>query len=86
MGMLTTLDNPHNPYTNYREWYSYDMMLGYNTPQRLARIHVDDTTSNDMTLEQAQMELCRQDPLEITVIVTPETFDLIVNPQEKSNS
>lgn len=36
--MLTTIDNPWSPYTNYDEWYAWDLSMGYNTPGLLARI------------------------------------------------
>lgn len=36
--MLTTVDNPWNPHTNYDEWYAYDQAHGYDTPGFLARI------------------------------------------------
>jgi len=36
--MLTTVDNPFNPFTEYDEWYAYDTMMGYNTTAFLARI------------------------------------------------
>lgn len=29
--LLTTKDNPWNPFTNFDEWYNYDMLKGYNT-------------------------------------------------------
>lgn len=36
--MLTTIDNPWNPFTNYEEWFTWDHAAGYNTPSLLARI------------------------------------------------
>ena len=36
--MLTTVDNPFNPFTQFDEWYGYDFRQGYNTPSFLARI------------------------------------------------
>lgn len=35
---ITTEDNPWNPFENFKEWYAYDMIKGYNTCGRLARI------------------------------------------------
>lgn len=35
---LTTDDNPFNPFTQWDEWYFYDLSQGYNTCERLARI------------------------------------------------
>lgn len=36
--MLTTLDNPFNPFTQFEEWNAYDMDKGYHTCSYLARI------------------------------------------------
>jgi hypothetical protein len=36
--MLTTVDNPFNPFTRFDEWLAYDMRLGYNTLSFLDRI------------------------------------------------
>ena len=29
--MLTTIDNPYNPFTQFELWFKYDMIHGYNT-------------------------------------------------------
>lgn len=29
--MLTTLDNPFDPFTRFDEWLEYDTTLGYNS-------------------------------------------------------
>lgn len=47
--MLTTKDNPYNPWTNYDEWYAYDMIKGYNSPSYQARIAV---TSDQLSDEE----------------------------------
>jgi hypothetical protein len=36
--MLTTVDNPFDPFTRFDEWLAYDTRLGYDTPGMLARI------------------------------------------------
>lgn len=36
--LLTTIDNPFNPFTQFDEWYAFDSSRGYNTPGLLARI------------------------------------------------
>lgn len=36
--MLTTVDNPFDPWTQWDEWFAYDMNAGYNTPGLLARV------------------------------------------------
>lgn len=36
--MLTTFDNPFNPFVDFSSWYMFDCEKGYNTCSRLARI------------------------------------------------
>lgn len=36
--MLTTTDNPYNPFTNYEDWYNYDVAHGHHTCAYIARI------------------------------------------------
>ena len=36
--MLTTVDNPFDPFTQWDEWYTWDATAGYHTPGLLARI------------------------------------------------
>ena len=36
--MLTTIDNPFSPFTEFQAWYSFDLAHGYDTPGFLARI------------------------------------------------
>jgi len=36
--MLTTVDNPFDPFTEFDAWYAFDTAAGYNTPGFLARI------------------------------------------------
>ena len=47
--MLTTVDNPYDPFTQFDEWYAYDEQSGYCTCGLLARLVVD---SDDLTDEQ----------------------------------
>jgi hypothetical protein len=47
--MLSTIDNPYDPFTQYEEWEAYDARAGYYTPQFLARIAY---TSHELSEEQ----------------------------------
>lgn len=41
--MLTTFDNPFDPFTQWDEWFAFDLDAGYHTPGLLDRIaHVSD--------------------------------------------
>lgn len=35
---LTTEDNPFDPFTQWEQWYAYDIAQGYNTCSYLARV------------------------------------------------
>lgn len=36
--MLTTLDNPYDPFTKFDEWFAFDEGKGYHTCSYLARV------------------------------------------------
>lgn len=67
--MLTTIDNPFNPYTQFDEWYEFDVQAGYYTTSFLARItKTSDELSEvdqDLALEQAIDEIIRENVLGI---------------------
>ena len=50
--MLTTVDNPFDPFTRFDEWYEYDIAMGYNTSSFLDRIAVvsDEMSEPDQAL------------------------------------
>lgn len=50
--MLTTSDNPFNPYTQWDEWYAFDVAAGYHTSAYLARIvrSSDELSESDQSL------------------------------------
>lgn len=44
--MITTDDNPYDPFDEFEAWYGFDISKGYNTTNRLASIaHTSDTFS-----------------------------------------
>lgn len=38
--MLSTIDNPWNPFTHWDEWYAFDEAAGYHSTALLARVAV----------------------------------------------
>lgn len=58
--MLTTVDNPYSPFTQFEEWQAYDEYRGYYTNEYLARItkggyelsEADDTRAQEMAIEE----------------------------------
>jgi hypothetical protein len=53
--MLTTYDNPYNPYTDYDAWWQWDRDNGYNTPELLAFVMGDTSNALD-EVEVAQIQ------------------------------
>lgn len=57
--MLTTVDNPYDPFTQFDEWYVWDEAAGYATCGLLARIAI----SSD-ELSEADQELALVDAID----------------------
>jgi len=85
--MLTTVDNPYNPFTQFDEWYAYDQASGYNTSSFLARIvrSSDDLSEADQSLaiEQAIDEIVEENVLGIYRKVS---FDSVSSDKSTTNS
>lgn len=47
---ITTIDNPHDPFTQFDEWYAYDEIKGYHSCSLLARFA---NTSIDLDADEA---------------------------------
>lgn len=54
--MLTTKDNPYNPFDNFNSWYMFDMDKGYNSSAYLDRIA---RTSDALSDEENMAEIER---------------------------
>lgn len=51
--MLTTFDNPFDPFEQFEEWLLFDVEKGYNTCSKLARIA---NLSEDLSDEEVKVE------------------------------
>lgn len=51
--MLTTVDNPYDPFTEYDQWFSFDLHAGYHSPGLLARIAITSDELSDADESQA---------------------------------
>lgn len=51
--MLTTVDNPYNPFTHYDEWESWDRAAGYHSNALLARVCRSSNELSDSDQSQA---------------------------------
>jgi hypothetical protein len=62
--MLTTVDNPFDPFTQWDEWFTYDEACGYHTTSYLARIvRTSDELSQadqDLAIENAIDEIVQE--------------------------
>ena len=54
--MITTYDNPVNPFDNFELWYKEDMRLGHNTCGLLARVAKINDISSEYLKEKATEE------------------------------
>ena len=52
--MLTTVDNPYDPFDEWEKWYAFDEQMGYHSCGLLARIAL---TSNDLSDEENLIEI-----------------------------
>lgn len=56
IAMLTTKDNPYDPFTDFDSWFIYDTEMGYNSCGFLDRIA---KTSDSLTDQENQNEIER---------------------------
>lgn len=77
--MLTTVDNPFDPFEDFTSWFMFDIEKGYNSCGRLMRIAkvTDDMSQKeyDEAIEAAVDELIRIDFLDIYRKVTKDTSE-----------
>ena len=75
--MLTTFDNPFNPFDDFKSWFQFDVEKGYNSCSMLDRIaHIEDDFSEeevDAEIERAIDEIISNDFLNIYKKLKPET-------------
>jgi hypothetical protein len=76
--LLTTIDNPYNPFTEFDKWNNFDVEKGYHTNSYLARIVKSSDELSDfdqvLAIEEAIDEILEYNVLGIYVKVTEENF------------
>jgi hypothetical protein len=76
--MLSTIDNPWNPFTHYDEWLTFDASHGYYSPSLLARVTVSSNELSEYDQEQdilrAIDEIVSENVSGMHRKVTPKTF------------
>lgn len=77
--MLTTVDNPYNPFTQFDEWFAFDSLKGYHSLSYLSRIaHTSDELSeadNELAINEAIDEILDFNLLGIYQKVTEDNFE-----------
>ena len=72
--MLSTVDNPYNPFTEWDEWLAYDTFAGHHTCEYLARVSVNSTDLSESSQQYydnlAIKQIVAEDPIGIYIIVT----------------
>lgn len=82
--MLTTFDNPFDPFEQFEEWFLFDVEKGYNSCGYLARIartseQLSDKENND-EIERAIDEIVKYDFMNIYKKVTKTMPDSLTPP------
>lgn len=74
--VLTTIDNPFNPKTQYSNWKTWDERLGYYTEAYIARVanvpldvDIDDDVLIDQFVRQAYQSILDHDDSGLYVLV-----------------
>lgn len=71
--MLTTVDNPYNPFDNFKSWFLFDVQKGYNSCSYLARIaktsEIMSEQENNEEIERAIDEIIEKDFLNLYIKV-----------------
>ena len=87
--MLTTSDNPYDPFEDFTSWFMFDVEKGYNTCSYLARIaEITDEMSEketDEEIERAIDDIIKYNPLNIYKKVKITTKDQEIDEEETNN-
>lgn len=78
--MLTTVDNPFNPYEQFTQWLLFDIEKGYYTCSKLARIV---QLRDDMTQKEIDDEITRAIDLIIQLDFT-DTYTKVYESKENT--
>lgn len=77
--MLTTFDNPFDPFEQFTSWFMFDAEKGYNTCGKLARIA---QLSDDLSEKETNEEITRA----IDEIIEYDFMNIYKKVQKKTTS
>ena len=88
--MLTTFDNPYDPFEDFTSWFMFDVEKGYNTCSYLARIaEITDEMSEketDEEIERAIDDIIKYNPLNIYKKVKTTTKDQEIDEESEEET
>lgn len=67
VSMLTTIDNPFDPFTQFDEWLAFDEQKGYKTCEYLGRIAKTSSELSDLDQKQ-EVEKAIDEIIELDVL------------------
>jgi len=77
--MLTTIDNPYNPFTQFDEWFAFDQVKGHRTCELLDIYSYTSPALTDednrMAIRQAIDEIVAEDIQGIFIKVTRKFYE-----------
>lgn len=86
--MLTTYDNPFNPFVDFYSWYMFDCEKGHNTCSRLARIANIDSEMTEKEIdeekERAMLFITKYDFENKFVLGTEKQIDELIKQRFKN--
>lgn len=72
--MMSTVDNPFDPFTDFAKWYAYDVQKGYNTCGLVARLAQPSSELSETLavsdIESAIDDFIAIDPLHLFIKLT----------------
>ncbi len=71
--MVTTYDNPFSPFTQFDEWYQFDISKGYDTLGVLDRM-----TQNSINLSEEDQDRISETSMIDLVKLLPETYKAVI--------
>lgn len=79
--MLTTKDNPYNPFTNFDEWFAFDCQKRYFTCDYLARLA---RTSYDLSDEEETKAI--NDAIISIALLNGDLYEIVTQPDTLTNA
>ena len=75
--MLSTTDNPYNPFTEFDQWYAHDTSVGHHTLSLLGRVCItsDELSELDQSraIDHAMDEIVAENVSGIHILVSEDT-------------